>query len=131
MQTMTSLSDSRISRGQPPNDIQVQILRLQNFQQELQAQMQMLQSQKSENVSSQTNSVDNFIAQFHQRQDMSSNEQLSPSQQAPISSYLHQHSPDTDVSSPMAYRMPSSIGTSFSNMNYENASGNHPLRQQS
>ena len=121
MQTV-STSDSSVSYNQSPSDLQLQILRLQTIQQELQVQMQMqmLQNQAGENAGNQTNSVDSFITQLQQRQHTRGNDQLSPRHQSTDNNYMRQRSSSTDVSSPQAYRMPSSTRTSVSSVDYSN-----------
>lgn len=129
---MPTSADSSIPYTQPPNNLQLQILRLQSLQQELQVQMQMLQNQQSENGSSPTNNVDNFIMQLQQQQQhMQGNEQLSPRQQTADNTYMQQRTASSDASSPPAYRMSSSIArTTLPHIDYANDSETRPLGQQ-
>ena len=131
MQSMPTSADSSITYGQSPNDLQLQILRLQNLQQELQVQMRMLQNHQSDNGSGQANNFDNFIMQLQQQQHIQGNEQPSPRQQTADSTYMQQRIVPSDASSPPTYRTSNCIGGApLSSTIYTSGNKTRPLGQQ-
>ena len=117
------MSDSGSSFRQSPSELQLQISRLQNFQQELQLQMQMLQNQQSENGGNQANGVNDIMLQLQQRQHaqmdlLRGREQLSPRQQSADSNYMQQGNLTNDPAPTTTYRMTSSAKTPLSSIDY-------------